>query len=176
MRPGIAERKRAMVPLASTTDVTGIVGSNWLTNQPSVLLLGWMFRVGERTRLPVSLHAALIWSWVARVPERRKRDTGAAVAPLPTSEVVDAVTSDTTLETALRMAETTGATSSEVDTALVAVRLEIADARLSTTEGSTAASVGSVALPPVGKVPLRPVGAASEETQVEATMGIVSTV
>lgn len=113
------------------------------------------------------------------MPDRRKRETGAAVASLGVSELVDAITSDTTLEIALRMAETTGAASDAVGTASVAVRLEIADARLSTTEGSTVASAGSVALPPVGKVPLRPVGAAaaaSEVMQVEAMTGTVSIV
>lgn len=156
-----------------------MVGLNWLTNQPSLSLLGRMFRVGERTRSPVSLHAALICSWVARVPERRKRSTGITVASLAVvvAEVAEAVTSDTTLETALRMAETTGATSVEVGTASVAVRLEMASARLSRTE--VRAAVGSVTLPSVGKVPLRPVGnaaAASEEMQVDARTGTVSTV
>jgi hypothetical protein len=135
-----------------------------------------MFKTGERIRSPVSLHAALICSWEARVPERRKRSTGIAVASLA-AEVAETVTSDTTLETALKMAETTGATSEEVGAPSVAVRLEMASARLATTE--VRAAVGSVVLPPVGKVPLGPVGsaaAASEEMQVEARTGTVSTV
>lgn len=170
VRPGNAERKRAMVPLVPVTDETVMVGSNWLTNQPSVLLFGCMSSEGERTRLPLSLHAAAICSWVARVPERRKRDTGAAVAPLSTSEVVEAVTSDTTLEIALRTAETTGAASEDAGAASVTAKLSIAEARLSTAEDSTAA------LLPVGSVPLRPAVAAEEEIHVEATTGIVSTV
>ena len=110
-----------MVPLDVTTESTGMVGSNWLTNQPSVLASGWMFKVGERMRFPVSLHAALIWSCVARVPERRKRERGVAAAPLSTSEVADALASDTTFDTALRMSETRGG-SSEVGAGPVVVR------------------------------------------------------
>lgn len=87
-----------------------------------------------------------------------------------------AVASETALETALRMSETTGASSDEVGAASVAVRLSTADARLSTIEGSTAASVGKVALPPREKVALMPVGAASDERHVDATIGTVSTV
>lgn len=95
---------------------------------------------------------------------------GVAVACTPASEVVEAVSSDATLETALKMADTTGAASEGVGAASVAVKLSIADARLSTAEESTAASL------PVGNVPLRPVGAASVEIHEEAMMGIVSTV
>lgn len=98
-----------------------------------------------------------------------------AVASLA-AEVADAVTSDTTLETALKMAETTGATSEGVGSTSVAVKLEMASARLSTAVRRVA--VGSVVLLPVGKVPLRPVGnaAAASEMQVEARTGTVSTV
>ena len=106
----------------------------------------------------------------------------ADAAPLAMSEVAEAVASETMLETALKISETTGTTparSEEVGVASVAVGLSIADARLSTIEGSTAASVGRVALPMLpanGKVPLRPVGAASDEIHVDATTGTVSTV
>jgi hypothetical protein len=62
----------------------------------------------------------------------------------------------------------TGGKSDGVGAGSVAVRLSIADARLSTTDGS-------VALPPVGKLPSIAVGAASER-QVAATTGTVSTV
>jgi hypothetical protein len=172
-----------MVALAVSDEVTCTVGSAMLRNHPSLSALGWMLRVGDKMRFPVALHAASICSCVARVPERRKRERGvAAAASLAMSDVAEAVASETMLETALGISETTGTTSArseEVGAASVAVRLSIADARLSTTEGSTAASVGRVALPMVsadGKVPLRPVGAASDEMHVDATTGTVSTV
>lgn len=103
------------------------------------------------------------------MPVRRKRERGVAVAPL-LSEVGVASTSETTLDTTLRISETTGGNSDGVG---VAVRLSITDARLSTTEGSATTPVGRVALP-VGRLPLRPVGAASER-HVAATIGTVST-
>jgi len=123
-----------------------------------------------------------------------------AVAPLSTSEVVDAVTSDTTLEMALRISETTGATSdevaaasldvgvassevaasvltatSEVGATSVVMALAISEAMLSTTDDSAAVSVGTVPLIPTTTVPFRPVGRAPDEIHVAATMGIVST-
>ena len=157
-----------MVPLSVSTEATCTVSSVKLRNHPSLSALGWISRVGDRTRFPVSLHAALICSCVARVPERRKRESGVAAA------------SETTLETALRMSEATAAAEpDEVGVASDAVRLSTAAARLSTTEGSTATSVGRVALPMLPadvRVPLRPVGAASDEIHVDATTGTVSIV
>lgn len=137
----------------------------------------------------MSLHAASICSCVARVPERRKRESGVDVGS-PTSEVADAATSDAMLDAALRISETTGARSVEVrsvsvevgsasasvDTASAEVKLSIADARLSTTEGRKATSVGKVALLLGAKVALRPIGAVSDRMHVDATIGIVSIV
>lgn len=91
--------------------------------------------------------------------------------------MAEAVASDTALEMALKVSETTDGTSEEVVAASVAIRLEMASARLSTMDGR--ALVGSVTLPLVGSVALRPVGraaAVSEEMQVEARTGTVSTV
>jgi hypothetical protein len=106
--PAKAVLKRAMVPLAVETDDKIMLGSkSLLMNQPSVVLSVWMLSVGERRRLPASAHAALIWSCDARVPVRRKRETGVAVAS--TSEVAEAVMSATALEAALRMSEMIGA-------------------------------------------------------------------
>jgi hypothetical protein len=118
-----------------------------LMNQPSVVLSVWMLSVGERRRLPASAHAALIWSCDARVPVRRKRETGVAVAS--TSEVTEAVMSATTLEAALRMSETIGATPDAAGAESLAVRLTV-------------------------KVPLKPTGAALLKGQFE--IGTVSTI
>lgn len=172
--PGNAERYCAIVPLSVVTEFTVIVLSLGPTNHPSVELSGWMLSSGERMRLAVSTHAAAIWSAVARTPVRRKRSTGVGVAPLM-SEVAEAVTSETTLETALRISETTGGRSDDVAAGSVPVRISIVDVRLSTTEGRGITSVGRVALPPAVKVPFRPTGATSV-AQAAATTGTVSTV
>jgi hypothetical protein len=129
-----------------------------------------MLSVGERRRLPASAHAALIWSCDARVPVRRKRETGVAVAS--TSEVAEAVMSATALEAALRMSEMIGATSDVAGAGSLAVRLAIADAMGSL--GSSGSSVGKVPLRLTVKVPLKPTEAALLEGQFE--IGTISTI
>jgi hypothetical protein len=160
-----------MVPLAVETDDKMMLGSNsLLMNQPSVVLSVWMLSVGERRRLPASAHAALIWSCDARVPVRRKRETGVAVAS--TSEVAEAVMSATALEAALRMSEIIGATSDAVGAGSLVVRLAITDAI--DPIGSPVSPAGKVSLRLAVRVPLRAAGAALLEGQFE--IGTVSTI
>jgi hypothetical protein len=160
-----------MVPLAVETDDTVMLGSkSLLMNQPSVLLSACMPRVGERMRFPVSAHAALICSCDARVPVRRKREIGDAVAS--TSEVAEAVISATTLETALRISETTGAKLDAAGAESIAVRLAVSDAIGPL--GKFGSSVGKVSSRLDVKVPLRPDGAVLLDGQFE--IGTVSTI
>ena len=169
--PANAVLKRAMVPLAVETDDKMMLGSkSLLMNQPSVVLSVCMLRVGERTRLPVSAHAASICSCDARVPVRRKRETGAEVASTP--KVAAAVILAATLGTALRISETIDATSDAAGAGSLAVRPAIADAigPLS----SPVSPAGRVSLRLTVEVPLRPVGAALLDGQFE--IGTVSTI
>jgi hypothetical protein len=169
--PANAVLKRAMVPLAVETDDKMMLGSkSLLTNHPSVVLSACMLRVGERTRLPASAHAALICSCDARVPVRRKRETGVAVASI--SEVAEAVISATALETALGMSEMTGATLDAAGEESLAVRLAIADTMGPL--GSSGSFVGEVSLRLTVKVPLNPTKTALLEGQFE--IGTVSTI
>lgn len=74
VRPGNADRNRAIVLLSVMTEEMDMVESLEATNQPSLLLLGWIIKAGARTRLPLSSQAAAICSSLARTPVLRKRD------------------------------------------------------------------------------------------------------
>lgn len=101
---------------------------------------------------------------------------GVAVTTLSTSEVAEAVISETMLEIALSISEATGDSSVVMGVGSATTRLSTSDAMSPRNEGGTDAPVGRVALMPTSKVTFRPVGAAMSEMQVDATTGIVSTV